>query len=233
MYQSVMAQRQGTGSSGVGFAFMVVDVKELHPDKDLCLVSDVQTGQFQQVGISRRDSIAWPQVGDRWLVDRSQGTWTLRCKITGTAAPVITGSRATVSAPLQALVGALEGLGLVDDQTTASTVAAEVWQTVALVNGFTGYTSGTDDVTVRYRLNRDQTVTVEGRATPPATVANGVTMFTIASGYRPPVPKYQTTIVANGVAGTIAYGKDGTVGLYDFGGTTPTRVLFHARYSLV
>lgn len=273
MYQSVMSQRQGTGSSGVGYAFDLVVIKELLPDKNICLAESLQYGTQYQLGLDKRGQISWPQTGDQWVIDRSMGHWALCAKITGTRAPsytgfsnlmdpdtyrlvqlltqlglvvddttangvspappAITGSVANLPPILGEILNALDEQGIVSDQTTPVAVAMDTWQPVVLTNGFTGYTGGTDDVTVRYKINYDNTVTVEGRATPPGSVANGVAMFTIATGYRPPIPKYQTTIVANGVAGTIVYGKDGVVGLYDFGATTPTRVLFHARYSLV
>lgn len=270
MYQSVMAKRQGSGSSGTGFAFALVTIKEILPDKNICLAEDKQSGVQYQLGLDKRGILAWPQTGDIWIIDRSLGHWALRSKITDTEAPVYEGiaarmadstihlvslledlgllqdqinyddplpvltmSRNTLTPAVRTIIDVLSDQGLVDDQTTSATLPVDVWQTVALLNGFTGYISGTDDVTVRYKINYDSTVTVEGRATPPGSVSNGVTMFNIPSGYRPPIPKYQTTNVANGTAGTIVFGKDGLVGLYDFGATTPTRVLFHMRYSLV
>lgn len=273
MYQSVLAKRQGTGSSGTGFAFVLATVKELQPDKNICVAQDLQTGDQYQVGLDKRGQIVWPQVGDTWVLDRSVGHWALRLKVTGTAAPgytgysnlmdpdlyqlvqllaghgllvdgttangvqptppAITGSVGNIPPILGQILTALDDQQLVVDQTTPIAVAMNTWQPVVLQNSFTGYTSGTDDVTVQYKRNYDDTVTVEGRLTPPATVLNGVTMFNIGTGFRPLKAKYQTTIVANGVAGTIVYGKTGDVQLYDFGSTTPNRVLFHVRYSVI
>ncbi len=267
MYQSVLAKRQGAGTSGTGFYFAVVDIKEVHHDKDLCLAQDLNTSDQYDLSMSKRGETAWPKVGDRWVIDRSMGHWMLQCKITPSKAPEMTGSYSTMDPDLFRLVSLLDGLGLVtdattagtlpavtgsknvitptvqsilsildargilDDQTTAETVPIGVWQPVTLLNSFTGYMSGPDDVTVRYMRNRDNTITVEGRATPPvAAPANGVLMFTMATGFRPSITKYQTTNVANGVCGTITYGKNGDVQLFDFGATTPTRVLFHARF---
>lgn len=232
MYQSVLAKTLGQGSSGIGFAFALVDIKDIHPDRNICLVSDLQTGAFTEVGLDKRDSISWPQVGDRWIIDRSLGHWALRCKVTATTPPVITGSRDTIPPTLVSLLGVLEGLGLIKDETTAPTVPLDVWALPALLNGFAPYTVGGDS-TVRYRRNYDSTVTVEGRLTPPGSVPNGTIMFSLPGGFRPVVPKYQTTMVADGVAATITYSSDGSVALYDFGAVTPIRVLFHMRYSLV
>ncbi len=122
MYQSVLAKRQGSGSSGVGFAFKLVDVKELSPDKNICYVSDVQTGESIQVGLNKRGTDSWPRTGDRWLIDRSTGVWMLQCKITSPTAPVITGSAAEMEPGLLQLVSTLEGLGLLQDQTTPGVV---------------------------------------------------------------------------------------------------------------
>jgi hypothetical protein len=55
-------------------------------------------------------------------------------------------------------------------------------------------------------------------------------MFNLPTGFRPPFTKYQTTNVANEVCGTITFNKAGDVQLFDFGSTTPTRVLFHMRF---
>lgn len=272
MYQSVMAQRQGTGSSGIGFAFALVTIKEVLPDKNICLAEDKQYGTQYQLGLDKRGQIVWPQTGDIWIIDRSLGHWALRSKVTGTTAPSytgfsnlmdsdlyelvqvlaklglitddtgpgvapappsVTGSQANVTPIMAEMLSAMDSYGVITDDTTASAVPVDVWQSVVLQNGFTGYTSAGDDVTVRYKLNYDNTVTVEGRATPPATTTNGLTMFNIAAGFRPPLVKYQTTNVANGVAGTILFAKTGDVQLYDFGSNTPTRVLFHMRYSLM
>lgn len=272
VYQSVMAQRQGTGSSGVGFAFALVTIKEVLPDKNICLAEDKQYGTQYQLGLDKRGQIVWPQTGDIWVIDRSLGHWALRSKVTGTTAPSytgfynlmdpdvyglvqilaqlglitddtgpgvapappsVTGSQALVNPIMAEVLSALDNYGVITNDTTASAVPVDIWQSVTFVNGFTGYTSGTDDVTVRYKLNYDNTVTVEGRATPPATTSNGLTMFTMLPGFPPPITKYQTTNVANGVSGTIVYGKTGDVQIYDFGSTTPTRILFHMRYSLM
>lgn len=268
MYQSVMAKRQGVGTSGTGFAFVLVEIMELHPDKNICLARDVDiNSSTYQLGLNKRGETAWPQVGDKWIIDRSLGHWALSAKVTDTQAPPFTGNVSTMDPDLFRLVSVLKGLGLVqdatthgsipavtgsknvispavqsilsildargilDDQTTAETVPIDVWQSVTLQNGFTGFTSAGDDVTVRYKRNRDNTITVEGRATPPATApANGVLMFTMASGFWPPVTKYQSTNIANGLSGTITFGKTGNVNLFDFGSNTPTRVLFHSRF---
>lgn len=184
MYQSVLAQRQGTGSSGIGFAFTLVDVKELHPDQNVCLVSDVQTGAFTQVGLDKRDSTAWPQVGDRWIIDRSLGHWALRCKVTATSAPVFTGSRSTVPAPLASLLGVLEGLGLIDDQTTSPTVPVGVWVPAVYASPWADF-SGTYQG-ARYMLDYSGFVVIEGAVKTTAAIAAGTSqVFTLSPGYRP------------------------------------------------
>lgn len=184
MYQSVMSQRQGTGSSGVGFAFTLVDVKELHPDKNICLVSDVQTGAFTQVGLDKRDSIAWPQVGDRWLIDRSLGHWALRCKVTATSPPTLTGSRNRVPVSLQQLTGVLEGLGLIDDQTTAQTVPVGVWQAALYTSPWADFSSAYQGV--RYMLDYSGFVVIEGAGKTTTTISAGTSpVFTLPPTYWP------------------------------------------------
>jgi hypothetical protein len=191
MYQSVLAKRQGSGSSAVGFAFTLVDVSEVHPDTNICLVSDVQTGAFTQVGLDKRDSIAWPQVGDRWIIDRSLGHWALRCKVTATAPPVITGSRNSIGASAQMLLDALEELGLVNDQTTPATLPVGVWQVVgsgAPVAPFTAPWANYDATTyqgARYMIETSGIVRVEGLAKTTAAVSGASEIFVLPPGFRP------------------------------------------------
>lgn len=124
MYQSVMAQRQSIGSSGIGFAFALVTIKDLLPDKNICLAQDQQTGTQYQLGLDKRGQIAWPQVGDVWVIDRSLGHWALRCKVTGTSAPPLTGDTALMDTATRQVVATLGELGLVSDQTTSGTTPA-------------------------------------------------------------------------------------------------------------
>lgn len=269
MYQSVMAKRMGAGTSGTGFYFAVVQIKEVYSDRDLCVARDLNTSDEYDLPLSKRGETAWPQVGDRWVIDRSMGHWMLQCKVTASkppemtgvystmdpdlfrlvslldglglvtdattsgTLPVVTGSKNVITPAVQSLLSILDARGILDDQTTAETAPIGVWQSPTLLNSFTGHTSAGDDVTVRYMRNRDNTVTVEGRATPPGSApANGVLMFNLQTGFRPPITKYQSTNVANGICGTITYNKVGDVQLFDFGATTPTRVLFHMRFEV-
>lgn len=184
MYQSVLAKMQGQGSSGVGFAFALVDVKELHPDRNICLVSDVQTGAFTQVGLDKRGTDSWPQVGDRWLIDRSTGVWMLQCKVTVTSAPVLSGSRNSVSPPLVALLGVLEGLGLIDDQTTAQTVPVGVWAPVVYTSPWADFSGAYQGA--RYMLDYSGFVVIEGAVKTTTTIATGTSpVFTLPPGYLP------------------------------------------------
>jgi uncharacterized membrane protein len=269
MYQSVMAKRQGIGSSGTGFSFVLATIKEVHPDTNICLAQDLQTGDQYQVGLNKRGDVVWPQVGDQWILDRSMGHWALRTKVTETQAPVYTGYYNTMDADLLRLVLILKGLGLVQDGTTtgpvpviptvtgskaqitpvvqqiisylasagvvqdgttAATVPVDTWQEVTLTSGWTAYTTA---VRPRYKLNYDNSVSIEGRVIPPGTVTNGATIFTLSTGYRPPCQKYFTAGVADGVSGSLIVGTDGTVKIWDFGATTPVRVLMQCRYSLL
>lgn len=267
MYQSVMAKRQGSGSSGTGFAFVLVEIMEVHADKNICLARDVDlNSSYYQLGLNKRGETAWPQVGDQWVIDRSLGHWALSAKVTDTEAPEFTGNFSTMDADLLRLLTILKGLGLVrdgttagtvpavtgsraqispavqqiltildarsilDDQTTAATVVPEVWHDATLATGWTAFTTA---VRPRYKLNYDNTVSIEGRVVPPGTVVAGDTMFTINTSYAPPVAKYFTTMVANGIAGNAIVSPDGSVKIWDFGSNTVIRALCHFRYSLL
>lgn len=122
MYQSVMAQRQGSGSSGVGYSFDLVTIKELLPDKNICLAENKQYGSQYQLGLDKRGMLAWPQTGDVWVIDRSLGHWALRSKVTGTAAPNYTGFSNLMDPDVYQLVQLLAGHGLLADQTTPNGV---------------------------------------------------------------------------------------------------------------
>jgi hypothetical protein len=184
MYQSVLAKQQGSGSSGIGFAFKLVDIKELHPDANICLVADVQTAESIQVGLDKRDSVAWPQVGDRWIIDRSLGHWALRCRITATSAPVFTGSRNAIPSAFVTLLGVLEGLGLIDDQTTSQTVPVGVWAPAVYTSPWADFSGAYQSA--RYLLDYGGFVVIEGAVKTTTTIAAGTSpVFTLPPGYRP------------------------------------------------
>jgi hypothetical protein len=261
-----MAKRQGIGSSGTGFAFVLAEIKELLPDRNICLAQDLQTGDQYQVGLNKRGETAWPQVGDQWILDRSMGHWALQSKVSdvqapvftgsyntmdpdllrlmlifkglglvqdGTTAgtvPVVTGSKAQIRPEVQQIIAILADRGILDDQTTAAAVTPEVWQEVTLTTGWTAYTSITRP---RYKLNYDNTVSIEGRVVAPAGVTAGTIIFTLPIGYRPTTSKYFTTLVAPGAPGNLAVAADGTVKIWDFGSATVSMVLIQARFSLL
>lgn len=266
MYQSVMAKRQGTGSSGTGFAFVLAEIKELRPEQNICLAKDLQTGDVYDVGLNKRGETAWPQLGDKWILDRSMGHWMLQSKVTeeeapaftgvfstmdpdvfrlasllkglglitdatvSGALPVVTGSKSRITPAVQQILSILDARGVLADQTTSAPFPVDVWQTPTLVGGWTPYTVGT---TPRYKLNHDNTVSIEGRATPPSTVTAGDLIFTMDPLCSPSVVKYNTTMIASGYVGNIAIGLDGTVKIFDIPATpVVSRLLFHIRFSL-
>lgn len=118
MYQSVMAKRQGIGSSGTGFGFVLVEIKELLPERNICLGQDLQTGDQYQLGLNKRGETAWPQVGDRWIIDRSLGHWALQSKVTEHEPPEFTGYYNLMDPDVLRLMTLMKGLGLLKDATT-------------------------------------------------------------------------------------------------------------------
>jgi uncharacterized membrane protein len=122
MRQSVLGQTVGQGTNGIGFAFRTVVIKEVDSAHNICIASDLRTSESFQLGLNKRgDSSVWPQQGDLWLIDRSLGHWALRSKITDTSPPSFTGSYNAMDTDLLRLVGLLEGLGIIQDGTTAGT----------------------------------------------------------------------------------------------------------------
>jgi hypothetical protein len=183
-YQSVMSQRQGTGSSGVGFAFALATIKELLPDQNICLAEDKQSGVQYQLGLDKRGILAWPQVNDTWIVDRSLGHWALRCKVTGTSPPAVTGSRSVFPPGFIALLGVLDGLGLIDDQTTSPLVPVGVWASAVYTSPWADFSGAYRGA--RYMLDYSGFVVIEGAVKTTTTISAGTSaVFTLPPGYRP------------------------------------------------
>jgi uncharacterized membrane protein len=143
--------------------------------------------------------------------------------------PTVTGSRATIRPEVQTIITILANAGILQDLTTPATVVPDVWQEVTLTSGWTAHTTADRP---RYKLNYDNTVSIEGRVVAPAGVTSGTSIFTLASGYRPPWSKCDTTMVAVGIPANLTVGTDGTVRIFDFGSITVIMTLFNMRYSL-
>lgn len=155
---SVVGNRIATGSAGVGFAFRLVTVTEVVPAQNTCTVTDVTNGDTIQVGLNKRGRDAWPQVGDRWVIDRaSAGHWMLAIKVTDTQPPVATANLDT-EPDLGALVKTLAALGLVADQTAHQGFG---WQVPGVATGSsigTGWALGPtagSSLACRFRLHRN------------------------------------------------------------------------------
>lgn len=143
--------------------------------------------------------------------------------------PTVTGSQATIRPEIQTIITILANAGILQDLTTPATVVPDVWQEVTLTSGWTPDTTADRP---RYKLNYDNTVSIEGRVAAPAGVTSGTSIFTLATGYRPPWPKNGTTMVAVGVPANLNVGTDGKVKIYDFGSATVVMTNFNMRYSL-
>lgn len=237
MYQSVMAQRQGTGSSGVGFAFALATIKELLPDKNICLAEDKQSGTQYQVGLDKRGILAWPQTGDTWILDRSLGHWALRAKVTDTAAPVVSGSRNAMSTSAQSLLDVLSGLGLVDDQTTAQTLPVGVWQVVgggAPLPAFASPWSNYDAVNyqgARYMIETDGFVSIEGLVKTSSAVSGPSTIFTLPTGFRPQVTQVKDSYRNGAVAQQLEITGTGVVRAANITSVTVGFMTLSCRFS--
>ena len=97
----------------------------------LVLVESLAVGQAQVIDqfgahlsmptVPRRGGGPPPREGETWVIDRALGTWTFAALVTGKP-PVITGSTDGVPA-LRDLLAALDGAGLVDDQSVSTSVS--------------------------------------------------------------------------------------------------------------
>jgi hypothetical protein len=171
----------------VGFAFRTVVVREIQTDKNSCRAADIRTNEMFEVGLKLRgDSAVWPQVGDAWLIDRSMGYWALKCKITGTSPPIVTGARDDMDKDVGALVTLLAQQGMVGDFTAAATTPTG-WQTPSSwLNGWvTGHaTAPTVNAAFRFQRRPGHRVEFNGWAHG-GTSSNYTKMFTVPSGFIP------------------------------------------------
>lgn len=185
--QSVMANAVSTGSAGVGFALRTVVIQEVLPDKNSCRSADIQTNEMFELGLNKRgDSAVWPQVGEGWLIDRSMGHWALRCKLTPTAPPTVTGARVSMDQNLGALITLLAQQGMVGDLTTAATVPTG-WQTPSSwVNGWVTGHAVTPVQNAPFRFQRRPGNRVEFNGwMHGGTSSNYTQMFTVPTGFIP------------------------------------------------
>jgi hypothetical protein len=239
VYQSVIAQRQGTGSSGVGFAFALATIKELLPDKNICLAEDRQSGAQYQVGLDKRGILAWPQTGDTWILDRSLGHWALRAKVTGTSAPVIGGTRNAMSASSQSLLDLLSGLGLVDDQTTAQTLPVGVWQVVGAAGVPATFASPWSNFNTasyqgaRYMIGTDGFVVLEGLVKTSSAVTGPSPIFTLPTGFRPQLIQVKPSNRAGATMQQLEIAPDGTVRAANITAVTVSYMTLDCRFSTV
>lgn len=202
MRQSVVGNRVATGSAGVGFAFRLVAVDEVLPSLNICNAHDVKTGEIVQVGLNKRGRDAWPQVGDQWVLNRSQaGHWMLAIKITDTQPPVATANLDT-EPDLGALVTTLGALGLVTDQTAHQGFG---WQVPGVATGSsigTGWALGPVTGSIqpcRFRLHRNHLEVVGALHT--TTSSPSATVLTLGTGFAPG-SEHRMGVVTN-VGGTI------------------------------
>lgn len=98
----------------VGFDAMVVRIEDVS-DR----IAHVVDGFGRHISVNidiRRSSGPRPRVGERWVIDRAFGDWTLTA-IVRSIPPVITGD-VDGNTALRALLDALNNDGLIEDQTT-------------------------------------------------------------------------------------------------------------------
>lgn len=223
MRQSVMANSVTTGSSGVGFALRLVVIQEVLSDQNICRVSDFYTNEGFDPGLNKRgDSAVWPQVGEQWLMDRSMGHWALKCKVTGTRPPAVSGSTANPEALLYGLVDTLTAQGMVLDQTVAPAIPLYQWNAVApLTNGWVAGRAGGTGVypAIRYRLLPGNRVELNGWLGG-GTTTNFTSMFTLPSACSPALDQfivgYRHDTLSYFTAKVVGTGEPGSTGQVQF-----------------
>lgn len=230
MRASVMGNTVAGGTSSVGFAFRSVVVQEVLPDQNICNTMDVQTSEKIQVGLNKRGTDSWPQVGDQWVLNKSTaGHWMLAIKITATAPPTVTGNLDTLDTDTVGLMNTLEELGLVQLSLARTGFG---WQNPTSLLG-TGWAIGPNSGSVqplRYRITAQKvelTGAVHTTSTTPAT-----TLFVlpaVPTSYRPATTQ-RADCVSN-AAGTasarfVEITSGGAVSVQNVLTTTATDVYF-------
>jgi hypothetical protein len=110
---SVMGNVIAGGTSSVGFAFRSVVIQEVLPNQNICSTMDVQTAEKISVGLNKRGTDSWPQVGEQWVLNKSTaGHWILAIKITATQPPTFSGNADTMDSDLIGLANTLVEMGL-------------------------------------------------------------------------------------------------------------------------
>lgn len=182
---SVVANRVAMGNAGTGFAFRSVLVMEVLSSQNICNVKDVQTGEMLQVGINKRGTDSWPQVGDQWVLNRSTaGHWLLAIKVTATTPPVVTANLDT-EPDLGALLTTLAGIGLVNNEAAHQGFGWNLPGAFgsSLGSGWTTGPSSGPSLPLHFRLTRNhlQIVgTIHSTTATPAAIP-----FTLGPGYIP------------------------------------------------
>lgn len=119
-------------------------------------------------------------------------------------------------------------------QPGVSPTAVETWHTMTLLNGWTVASGGI----ARYKLNPDNTVTVQCTNISPGTLTNATSLWTSPTGYVPSqlaTQNFPAVIVMTGAAQAstafVAMRNSGSLTLQSFPATT-TGVSFEIRYAL-
>lgn len=183
---SVVANRVAMGNAGTGFAFRSVLVMEVLSSQNICNVKDVQTGEMLQVGINKRGTDSWPQVGDQWVLNRSTaGHWLLAIKVTATTPPVVT-ANTDLEPDLGALLATLGGIGLVDNQAASQGFGWQVPGVAlgsAMGSGWVVGPNGGGIQAARFRLHRNHLEVVG--AVHCTTSSPSTTVMTLGTGFHP------------------------------------------------
>jgi len=183
---SVMGKTVAGGTSSVGFGFRSVVVQEVLPDLNVCNTMDVQTSEKIQVGLNKRGTDSWPQVGDQWVLNKSTaGHWMLAIKVTDTQPPTVTGNLDTLDADTVGLVNTLGDLGLIQPSLAHNGFG---WQDPTSLLG-TGWAIGAASGSVqplRYRITAQKLELAGALHTTSTTPATTVfTLPAVPTNYRP------------------------------------------------
>ena len=204
---------QGKGGTGVpsfGFPWRRVLVQSI--TDNVAQVAEISTGSLQDVRVDiRRGGGLRAQVGEEWIVDRSQGFWTFGTLVS--AKPVVvTGSR-DANPAVAALLTMLAAAGLIEDQTTLGG-GDTAWHAIgapgepAFLNTWKNY--GGEWAAAAFRKDSEGFVHLRGLID--CTAGNNTFAFTLPVGYRPGTNQHNHHPVAtNGQFGLVRSRSTGTL----------------------
>lgn len=115
-----LSGRGGAGSAAFGTSRMSVTIMGVEPESSRIMVRDSFGNEFFIDGSLRAKGVGMPAMGERWVLAKIGGKWTLDLQIGAINPPVIEGDRGGLNPVLKQMLDAMAAHGLVVDLTVDS-----------------------------------------------------------------------------------------------------------------